>query len=188
MHFSFALLTSNAPVTAVVGPQKEVEVSTRSWHLYEEVAQHLLNQFAEHFDLGHVEGKQIIPGKSGAEWEIDAKGVGDGGEAFLIIECRRYTKSRLKQESMAALAFRIRDTGAKGGIVVSPLGLQSGARKLADFANIQSVVLEPHSTTTDYILGFLNRVFVGVSASATVTDSVHIQAIRDGKVVDERKT
>jgi hypothetical protein len=162
-----------------------MEVSTKVWQSYEEVAQYLLNQFAEHFELGHVEGKQIAVGNSGAEWEIDAKGVSDGGEAFFVIECRRYTRSHLNQESMAALAFRIQDTGAKGGIVVSPLELQRGAKKVAAFANIQHVTLDPQSTTSDYMLRFLNQVFIGVSDSVTVTDSVHIQVIRDGKVIDE---
>lgn len=160
---------------------------TKAWKSYEEVAQDLLNQFAEHFELGHVEGKQIVSGKTGTEWEIDAKGVSDGDEAFLIIECRRHTKSRLNQESMAALAFRIQDTGAKGGIVVSPMELQSGAKKVAAFANIQHVALDPQSTTSDYVLEFLNQVFFGVTDSVSVTDSVHIQVIRDGKVIDERK-
>jgi len=162
-------------------------VSTNVWQSYEEVAQYLLNQFAEHFDLGHVEGKQIVAGNSGTEWEIDAKGVSDEGEAFFIIECRRYTKSHLNQESIAALAFRIQDTGAKGGIIVSPLELQTGAKKVAAFANIQHVTLDPKSTTSDYVLKFLNQVFIGVTDSITVTDSVHVQVIRDGKVVDERK-
>jgi len=162
-------------------------VSTKAWRSYEEVAQHLLDQFAEHFELGYVEGKQLVAGNSGTEWEIDAKGVSEGGEAFLIIECRRYPKSRLSQESMAALAFRIQDTGAKGGIVVSPLELQSGAKKVAASANIQHVTLDSQSTTSDYMLRFLNQVFVGVSDSVTVTDSVQTQVIRDGKVIDERK-
>lgn len=28
------------------------------WRTYQEVAQHLLNEFAAHFGLGHVEGEQ----------------------------------------------------------------------------------------------------------------------------------
>jgi len=158
----------------------------KSWQSYEEVAQHLLNQFAEHFELGHVEGKQVVPGISGTEWEIDAKGVKDEDEAFIIVECRRYTKSRLSQESMAALAFRIQDTGVKGGIIVSPFELQSGAKKVATFSNIKHVSLAPQSTTTDFILSFLNHVCIGVSDTITLRDSVHIQLIRDGAVIDER--
>ncbi|HED39685.1 MAG TPA: hypothetical protein ENJ13_04580 [Chromatiales bacterium] len=162
-------------------------MSIKSWQSYEEVAQYLLNKFSEKFNIGHVEGKQIVPGESGTDWEIDAKGVRSGSEAFLIIECRRYTKSRLNQESVAGLAFRIQDAGAEGGIVVSPLELQSGAKKVAAFANIQHVTLDPQSTTSDYMLRFLNQIFVGVSGSVTVTGSLYMKVIRNGKVIDERK-
>ena len=166
--------------------EKEAELSSMSWKSYEEVAQYLLNQFAEHFKLGRVEGKQIVPGESGTEWEIDAKGVKSDGEGFLIVECRRFTKSRLNQESMAALAFRIQDTGAQGGIVVSPLEPQSGAKKIAAYSNVKHVILDPKSTTSDYMMRFLNQIFVGISDTITPTDSLHIQIIRDAKVIEER--
>lgn len=159
---------------------------SKTWNTYEEVAQYLLNQFAEYFELGRVEGKQIVPGKSGTEWEIDAKGVKADGEGFLIVECRRYTKSRLNQESMAALAFRIQDTGAQGGIMVSPLDLQMGAKKVATYSKVQHATLDPKSTTSDYVMRFLKQVFVGVSETVGVTESYHIEIIRDGKVIDER--
>ena len=53
-------------------------------------------------------------------------------EGFVIIECRRYTKSRQSQEKIGGLAYRILDTGARGGILISPLGMQEGASKIAD--------------------------------------------------------
>lgn len=159
---------------------------TKKWESYEEVAQYLLNQFAENFGLGTVEGKQIIPGQSGTNWEIDAKGLKTEGEGFLIVECRRYTTSRLSQESVGAIAYRIKDTGAGGGIVVSPLELQKGAQKVAENEGIQHVILDPKSTTTDYMLKFLNQIFVGISETTTITDEVHIQLIRDGNVIEER--
>lgn len=161
-------------------------MATKKWESYEEVAQYLLNQFAESFALGSVEGKQVIPGQSGTNWEIDAKGIKIDSEGFLIIECRRYTKSRLNQESIGAIAYRIKDTGAEGGIVVSPLEFQKGAEIVAKYEGIQHVILDPKSTTTDYMLKFLNNIFIGVSDTITLTDSVHIQVIRDGKVIDER--
>lgn len=76
------------------------------------------------------------------------------GEGFIIIECRMYTTSKLKQEDVGALAYRIIDTGAAGGIVVSPLGLQEGAAKVAAAENIQTVYMDEDSTTTDYFLRF----------------------------------
>ena len=147
-----------------------------TWQSYEEVAQFLLNQFAEHFGLGHVEGKQIIPGASCAKWEIDAKAVASDREAFFVVECRRHA-SRLKQEELGAIAWRISDTGAAGGIVVSPLDLQSGAKKVAAHADIKHVKLDAASTTTDYILRYLNSLFVGVSSTLHLRDSVSVAKI-----------
>ena len=63
------------------------------------VAAFLLNEFADHLGLERVEGKQDVPGQvSGTTWEIDGKGLKADGEAFIIIECRRYTDSRPNQE------------------------------------------------------------------------------------------
>lgn len=152
-----------------------------NWKSYEEVAQYLLNQFASHFGLGHVEGKQLIPGDSGTTWEIDARGVKSDGEGFIIVECRRYTTSRLSQESIAGLAFRISDTGASGGIVVSPLELQSGAKLVAAHTGVQHVILDPQSTTTDYVMRFLNHVFLGFSDTVHMKDSLTIKIIRNGE-------
>jgi len=98
-----------------------------SWKTYEEVATYLLQQNAKEFGLETIEPKQKIQGnKSGTIWEIDAKGVKSGNEGFVIIECRLYIASKQSQEKLGGLAYRIMDTGATGGIIVSPLGLQEG--------------------------------------------------------------
>jgi hypothetical protein len=162
-------------------------MSSKAWKSYEEVTQYLLGQFAGHFKLGRVEGKQILPGNSGTEWEIEAKGIKGDGEGFLIVECRRHTKSRLNQESIAGLAFRIKDTGAQGGIIVTPLKLQKGAKKVAEHSEILHVTLDPRSTTSDYLMQFLNQIFVGISETQTVTDRVDFQVFRAGKVIEEKR-
>ncbi len=158
------------------------------WRDYEEVAQYLLNQFASHFRLGSVEGKQVVPGLSGVTWELDAKGTTIDGQGFVIVECRRRTSSRISQESAGALAFRIKDTGASGGIFVAPLDLQVGAKRIAAGSKIEHVTLDPASTTTKYVMRFLNRVFLGVedACSVTLKESVTIDVFEDGKRVDER--
>ncbi|MHB8252655.1 MAG: hypothetical protein ACYDEV_02930 [Acidiferrobacter sp.] len=157
-----------------------------TWQSYERVATDLLNEWASHFGLGRVEGKQLVSGLSGATWEIDAKGFTEDGEGFLIVECRRHTTSKLNQESLAALAYRILDTGAAGGIIVSPLDLQVGANLVANHANIKSVRLDQNSTTTTYVAQFLGQVFVGFTEAIKIKDSLSIEIIRDGKVVDKR--
>ncbi len=153
----------------------------KTWDTYEQVAQYLLDQFSEVFNLGTVEGKQLVPGKSGTDWEIDAKGLKEGEVGFVIIECKRYTKSRVNQEILAGLAYRIKDSGAESGIIVSPMPLQKGAQIVANHEGIKHVLLDKRSTHTDYMLQFLNQIFVGLSEQVTITDSIHIQVIRDEK-------
>lgn len=140
------------------------------WKSYEEVSSYLLNQFAHKFDLSFFEDKQKIKGKrSGCEWEIDAKGVNEGSNIFLVVECRRYTNSRQSQEKIGALAYKIMDTGASGGIIVSPLGIQKGGKKIAQSENVIDVILDENSTTENYIMRFLNETIVGI------TDTVYIK-------------
>jgi len=123
-----------------------MNIEPKSWESFEEVAVYLLDQIAHEFGLQNFEGKQAIVGKrSGTKWEIDAKGVSENDEVFFIVECRRYTTSRQNQEKVGGLAYRIIDTGAKGGIVVSPLGLQEGAYKVAQAENIYHIILDENS-------------------------------------------
>ena len=146
------------------------------WESYQQVAAYLLDQFASEFGLSRVEGKQEIKGqRSGTTWEIDAKGVKQGNTGFVIVECRRYTTTRQNQEKVAGLAYRILDTGAAGGIIVSPLGLQEGAEKVAAAENIVHVKLNEHCNCDEYILSFLNRVMIKVQDAVGVMDEVRVE-------------
>ncbi|MCA9942544.1 MAG: restriction endonuclease [Anaerolineales bacterium] len=144
-------------------------MNQENWRTYEEVATFLLDQFAAEFGLKKFESKQEIEGT--VNWEIDAKGVNEGGDLFIIVECRRYTTSKLSQEALGALAYRIKDTGADGGIIVSPLGLQKGAKKIAKAENIHNVILDAKSTPTEYFLKFLNKVKVGKHLQGEIVPS-----------------
>lgn len=144
-------------------------MANTKWKDYEEVATYLLNEFAKEFNLDRVEGKQKIDGKrSGTTWEIDAKGVREDDGGFMIVECRRYTKSKQSQEQLGGLAYRILDTEAAGGIVVSPLGFQQGAEKIGQSENIFNVTLSPDSTPTEFHMGFLGRFRAAKILSATI--------------------
>lgn len=139
------------------------------WETYEEVAAFLLDEISGELGLSSVEGKQRLAGASGTTWEVDGKGVQLGDEGIVLIECKRHNK-RVNQDTVATLAFRIQDLAASGGILVSPLGFQTGARLVAGATNIEEVHLDPNSTTTEYMLNFLNRAFVGVADTITVTE------------------
>jgi hypothetical protein len=151
----------------------------KAWESYEDVAVYLLDQIASELGLERVEGKQNVYGsRSGATWEIDGKGVKVGGEGFVIIECRRYTTSKQNQGKLAQLAYSIMDAGAGGGILVSPLGFQEGAKKIAAAEGIQEVMMDENSTRTDYMLSFLNKVFVGMSDVAGATETLTVKVIQ----------
>jgi hypothetical protein len=164
-------------------------MAEKKWKTYEEVAAYLLNQFAENFGVGRFEGKQVVAGESGTEWEIDAKGCSDDGTYFVVVECKRHTRTGISQAITAGLAWSIQDTGANGGILVSPIGLQVGAKKVAAKAGIVEVTLNQDSTTTDYVLKFLNRVCLGVSeiVNMSFTERVNI-VVKDenGNVIESK--
>jgi hypothetical protein len=72
---------------------------------------------------------------------------------------------------MTHLAYVIRDVGATGGITVSPLEPQSGAKLIAARDNIKHARLNPDSTTENYVLQFLNKAFVGVHIETEISAS-----------------
>ena len=150
-----------------------------AWSKYQAVARDLLDRFAHDFGLNRVEGPQPVAGlRSKTSWELDAKGVAVGCEAFLIVECRRYSRKRQVQEQLAGLAYRVIDTGAQGGILVSPLGLQAGAQKVANAENIMNVQLDKDSTPTEFAMRFLSKLFIGVHDRAKGTDTLSVTRSR----------
>lgn len=62
---------------------------------------------------------------------------------------------------------------------MTPLGLQEGAAKIASSQNIQTVLLTPESTTTEYIMTVLHdtwsRTYMGTSASAVLVDEANVE-------------
>lgn len=152
------------------------------WRIYEFAARSVLADIGRALGVESVEGKQLMPGASGTVWELDAKAWREGAESFLVVEVRRYVTSSLKQEDIAALAYRIGDVGALGGIVVSPLPLQQGAEIVARSAGIAHIRLSPNSTSSDYLAEFMGQRFLGASVteSVTVSDWCNAEVIRKG--------
>jgi hypothetical protein len=147
----------------------------KPWQIYEGVARFLLEKLADRLGLKIecVEGKQKLVGESRTEWEIDGKGVRADDGAVIVIECRRLTTSRVKQNAVAALAYSISDLNASGGIIVTPIGVQKGGRLIAEREGIKTVRLDANSTTDTYLLEFLGSIFVGPrGASLTLTGAI----------------
>jgi hypothetical protein len=152
------------------------------WSIYEDAARKVLADLRDKLGLSSIEGKQSLVGLSGTTWELDAKAWREGNDGFLLVEARRHSTSGLKQEEVAAIAYRMQDLGAAGAVVVSPLPLQQGAALVARYAGIQHVRLTPDSTTESYVAEFLGRRFLGASIHESViaTDSCDAQVIRGG--------
>lgn len=162
----------------------------KAWKTYEEAAAHMLSQLADRLGIKDVEGKQSIPGlQTGTTWEIDAKATRVGDDAIVIVECRRKTTSRLSQEALAAIAFRIIDTGAGAAITVSPFPLQKGAALVAKAQKITPIILRPESTRHQWIAELSGILHLGFTDefSAKITDSLKITVkdAKTGKVVQE---
>ena len=159
-----------------------------TWQSYEEVANFVVEQCRQKFGLDTVEGKQDVDGQlTGTTWEIDGKGVIDDGNKFLIIEARRYTTSRLDQEKLGGIAYRIQDTGASGAIVVSPLELQSGAELVAKANNVHHIELDAESTKENWaakIGNVLNLGFTDTVSIKNIQEEFTIQILdKDGNII-----
>jgi len=151
-----------------------MKTSDEKWRDYEQVSTYLLNSLCQEFGLTKVEGKQKLVGKSGTEWNIDAKGIRNDDGGIIIIECRRCTTRRQNQERIAGFAWRITDTGAQSGIIVSQLGLQKGAKLVAKAGNIVSVIIDANSTPQNFAVEFLNKIFLGITLN---TGNIKISAV-----------
>ena len=73
------------------------------------------------------------------------------------------------------MAYRIHDTGADGGILVTPLPLQEGAKKIAALNNIVSVTLAADSTPENFVIAFFDKLHLGLTENIQITESVVVK-------------
>lgn len=152
------------------------------WQTYEQVARKVVSDLRRELGIGDVTEKQKLQGESGATWEIDGKATSGASDGFFVIEARRHTTSGQKQEHIAALAYRIRDLGGIGGIIVSPLPLQRGAKLIAKHEHIVELRLITECTTENYVAQFLAQTFhhVAVKSSFALGDHCTAAIIQAG--------
>ena len=90
------------------------------------------------------------------------RGVTTEDGEIVIIECRRLTTSRINQEDMGGIAYRIGHVGAAGGIVVTPIGVQEGARKTPRNTRASRLFASmPTRPRRIFMLEFLDKVIAG---------------------------
>lgn len=143
--------------------------NSQTWRNYEELARHVLLSFADMLGISEVEAKQRLAGASGTKWEIDAKGVMADGYGFLIIECKERDDARLKQDDIASLAFKVKDVGAHGAVIVTSIGLQEGAEKIAKYCDFKVVYLPKNQSFEQFVAHCGNRIFQKLSDRANET-------------------
>ena len=131
------------------------------WKKYEEYTRAILNDervkkyLEEHFNLPDIkiQSKEKFSGKCGTEWEVDAYAYDDND--LILIECKHYkSETRVDQNIVAAFAYIIKDVSAKYGIIVTTVGLQSGAKKVANAENIRLIEVHQNSTDENFFVRF----------------------------------
>lgn len=162
----------------------------KKWENYEQVAKQLIDEFSEELGLQAVGGKQKIQGHlSRTTWEVDALAWKDQNN-YLIVECKCYENKSVNQATVASLAWQIQDTGAVGGIIVTPKDLQSGAQLIAKAANIIDMKLPPDANQYEYMCEFLNKIHMGIldTVNINIIDYFVITQIdEDGNIVSTKE-
>lgn len=88
------------------------------------------------------------------------------------------TSSKQNQEKLGALAYRIIESDAHGGIIVTSIGLQKGAKKVADAEYIFNVILDADSTVNEFYMKFLHKIFFGLKLSQGLDINYSAEIIR----------
>jgi predicted helicase len=148
------------------------------WLKYENYTVNILNDkilrkyISDCFKLSSfkVHPKAKLPGKT-TSWEIDACGYDENGN-LVLIECKYYSSARVAQNTLAAFAYIIKDTGAYRGIFVTTLGLQVGAKKVAEAEGIELIELAYNSTDENFYIRFSSCKEKGCGAVGLFTDNL----------------
>lgn len=155
----------------------------KKWAAYEEAAKRIVSNLRTLLGVVHVGDKQRLPGIDGATYELDAVAWTDDAGSFLLIEAKRH-KRGLTQDTINSVIYKFIKVGASGAIVVTPMPLQRGAKKAADFDHVIHIKLSADSTPEDYLAEYMGKRFLGVSISESlaVTDECDAVVIKAGKI------
>ncbi|MBP7393200.1 MAG: hypothetical protein KA945_05120 [Zoogloea sp.] len=133
----------------------------KKWENYMNAARQVITDMRDALGLARPEGAQRVAGPTGTQWELDTRSWLEGRDGFLVIEGRQYS-SPLKQESRAAMAWRIQ-ADSDGGITAAAL---SAPAETPATASVEQMLLNDDSTANNYMAEFLSRRFRDVAAGA----------------------
>ncbi|MBE9213690.1 restriction endonuclease [Plectonema cf. radiosum LEGE 06105] len=147
--------------------------SKKIWQKYEDVTRQLLLDIRDFIGLSKVESKQVIQGNSGTEWEIDVVAYDNITSKIILVECKHRTNSSLPQSLVGGFAYTIKDTNAERGIIVTTIGLQEGAEKVAKHEKITPIrlTIDVTNNSDDYIARLSNQIFVKVTDRIAISFS-----------------
>ena len=137
----------------------------QTWERYEDVARQLIDDIKSYLGLSMVNpNKKEFLKKDGGICEIDVSAYDMSDGKLVLVECRNKNK-RLPQEEVHGFAYRIQQTNAKRGIIVTPIRLQKGAIIAANGARIGLIRLEPNSTPDNYIAQLTQLLIIKITDS-----------------------
>jgi predicted helicase len=161
--------------------------SVKKWKNYEDVTKQLLSDVRDYLGLGRIEGKQKVKGNiSGTKWEVDVVAHDVTDEKLILVECRQRLNSKLSQESLAGFAYRVKNTGACRGIIVTTIGLQDGSKKVAEAEKITEIKLDYTSISENYIAKITNKIFVKRTEKINIGDSVELRGPNGKKIIQKK--
>jgi hypothetical protein len=140
----------------------------KDWERYERVVRAILESLREHLGYSRVDPKGDLPGRSGTDWEVDATAYQLDDGKIVLIECKRYPDRKVTQGEMGEQAYRIIETGAAGGLFVTAVGYQEGAKLVANAAKIGMATLNLDATEREYDLDIAGRLFFGREAKGGI--------------------
>jgi hypothetical protein len=148
------------------------------WRKYEDAVRSIIAQHRDLLGLDSVELSPVkLEGKSGNTWNIEIIGYTAGQRKLVLVEVRRKTTRNIEPEEVGGFAYRIEDTGAEKGYMVTPLdrGLSIGAAKIAGYEEIGHINVSVEATPEDYIIQHMNSMF----ARSTEDVSSAIDNVKD---------
>ncbi|QMS90988.1 restriction endonuclease [Nostoc edaphicum CCNP1411] len=161
------------------------------WRKYENYTRKILSDdrvqkyLQEYFNLHNLKIKpkrKLIGKKTGTKWEVDAYGYNIDNH-LVLIECKHYEKRCVVQNVIAAFAYIIKDVEAQRGILVTTLGLQSGAIKVAKNENIGLLKVDYNSTEKNFVVHFSSNETKPSQAIVAFTEQLSGFSGMDGQMV-----
>ena len=145
----------------------------------ERIVKSLFNEF-DGFDISKIQSGTTshIDGASGHSHQIDVQIV--GGSDLYLIECK-FWNTRVPVESVLAFVGRIHDIApcqsrTVHGSVVTTVGYQPGAEKVAAYFGVDLAVVKSES---EFSIHFKENIWIGILGAAAKAQAGQVRVVTD---------